>query len=83
MATVAYAAQPVSVSVSPTNPKVGTNGTVQLSAIVNNVVFTLLGAPDQTHLLAGDGAMFFGDVPMRSSRLSAMLRSAMPAGLLG
>ena len=30
--------------------------------IVNNVVFSLLGAPDQTHLLAGDGAMFFSDL---------------------
>ena len=37
---VAYAAPTVSVSVTPTNPKVGTNGTVQLSAVVS-------GSPNQ------------------------------------
>lgn len=35
IATVAYAAQAISVSVSPTNPRVGANGTVQLSAVVS------------------------------------------------
>lgn len=35
IATVTYAAQAISVSVSPTNPRIGANGTVQLSAVVS------------------------------------------------
>lgn len=35
VATVTYAAQAISVSVSPTNPRIGANGTVQLSAVVS------------------------------------------------
>ncbi|MBL0210505.1 MAG: hypothetical protein IPQ13_06270 [Holophagaceae bacterium] len=34
IATVAYAPQPVAISVSPTNPKIGLGGTVQLNAVV-------------------------------------------------
>ncbi|MBL0312690.1 MAG: hypothetical protein IPP78_08250 [Holophagaceae bacterium] len=46
IATVTYAAQPISVSVSPTNPRVGANGSVQLSAVVSgssnqNVTWTV------------------------------------------